>query len=408
MPANEANVSPPSILLTEAGRQDQFLRQFTRFASLSIGALTLTSCGVFSFLHSANVIRKTAASPYHAKVPVIRWHRASLGSQALLKEGTAISSVLPGPSGRIYYGTGNSFGTSNVIGWYNPDTGHSAWYRIPKVPPFPRQSGFQTSHLTLSESTYWGAVDLIVSGNYTIWYHHWGYVGGLTTRGRFVPGDYAIVGPTAHRKVSTASIQTAFGGNPTLRVMNTENKQMLSYPMPTSLSSPVGIAFGQKTNHIWLLDPNTLWRLNTASRQWTPVTTSAMGDFFVGMGEWHWGLWVVDANGNIDTIGNKGHLIAISHVPIHPIAAKGAGQYGIWLVSKHHLILWEPHQPIKTWSWPHLSYPVPASSTQQGLLADWPPLPHIQKGPHDVLDIGYGPFIGQAYFKAKIISPASH
>ncbi|MCL4494670.1 MAG: hypothetical protein M1294_07600 [Firmicutes bacterium] len=383
------------------------MKQFIRFAALTVTAGALTGCGLFSSPHSSRTVRRVSATTRRIDVPVIKWHPVSVGGQGLLKEDTSISSVLPGPSGRIYYGTSNPLGDSNVIGWYNPENGHNGWTHVPRMPDFPRQSVFQTNDLTLSESAYWGAVDLIVSGADTVWYRHWGYVGGLTGSGRFVPGDYAIPGPTVHKNFSTVSVHTSFDGTPQVQVMNTQTKQMQSYPMP-SRSSPVAISFGQNVQHIWLLDPNTLWELDAKTRQWTPFATSALGDFFVSMGQFHSSLWILDANGNIGAIRN-GHLRWVGHVPTHPITAETAGHNGLWLVSRHHLMLWFAHQPVRKWQWPRLSYPTSAtqwSTPGSPTPSDWPPLPHILRGPHDVLDIGYGTFIGQAYFVMKTVSAA--
>lgn len=366
----------------------------------------LTGCGLSSSPHSPapkGAVKQAVA--HRVEVPVVHWHQVALGGQAQLKKGLAISSVLPGPSGRIYYGTANPWGSSNIIGWYSPKTGHSSWRQVPSTAAFPRQSTLQANHLTSLQSSYWGAVDLIVGGAYTIWYRHWGYVGGLTAQGHFVPGDYAVVGPTAHKNFSTVSIQTAFGQIPEVRIMNTQTKKIAFYPLPSD-SSPIAVAFDQKPSHIWLMDPNTLWRLNASTHQWTPISTAPLGGFFVSMGQFPSGLWVVNANGNIGVIRQQQHLIWIGHVPMHPIAAQTASVHGLWLASKHHLALWLHGHPVKEWSWPRLNYPF-QGLTRASSSPNWPPLPHIQEGASHVLDIGYGPFIGQAYLTTKTFSRSS-
>lgn len=365
----------------------------------------INGCGTSSAPRPRSVHTALRSQRQVTMIPIVHWHPVSMGSEVLLNEGTAISSVLPGPAHRIYYGTSNPLGDSTVIGWYNPQSAHNHWTNVPQVPYFPAHAGITASNLNMSQSSYWGSVDLVVSGSHTVWYRHWGYVGGWTSHGRFVPGDYAIPGPTVNQSLYTASVYTSFHGTRLVRIMDVKTKQMHSYPLPDN-ESPVDIAFGHRPDHIWLLTANTLWELNTQTNQWSPRVQSTTGDFFVSMGHFNSRLWIVDANGNIGVIQNQ-KVRWIAHTHLNPIAAATAGQNGLWMVSIHHLSLWLPHHPLSQWSWPHLRYPRPAGSWGQhgnSVPPDWPPIPHIHLGPHNVLEIGYGTYIGQAYFRARTLS----
>ncbi|OLZ10986.1 hypothetical protein [Sulfobacillus thermosulfidooxidans] len=378
------------------------IRQYVQYSLILASAILLSGCHATSSQPQKKPIQTASRATRYVSMPVIQWHPVSVGPEVLLDEGTAISSVLAGPDGRIYYGTSNPLGDSTVIGWYNPQSGKNLWRTVPWTPYFPSHSGLTASNLSLSQSAYWGAVDLIVSGAHTVWYRHWGYVGGWTNENRFVPGDYAIPGPTVHRNPYTASVYTSFQGTQLVRIMNVNTKQMQSYPLPSN-ATPVAIAFGHSSQHVWLLSANTLWELNTQDNQWTPEAQAPTGDFFVSMGQFRSGLWIVDANGNIGLIQHQ-QIQWIAHLSLSPIAAETAGHDGLWLASVHHLTLWLPHHAIKQWSWPKLSYPAPASTWSQhgsNTPPDWPPIPHITMGPHHVLEIGYGTDIGQAYFRAE-------
>lgn len=374
-----------------------------RWGIVAASAAILAGCGALPHPPSAAPVQTAVRKPERVTVPVIQWHAVSVGPEVLLNEGTSISSVLPGPGGRIYYGTSNPLGDSSTIGWYSPESRRNIWTAVPATRDFPPQAGISAQSLNLSQSSYWGAVNLVVSGTHTVWYRHWGYVGGWTASSRFVPGDYAIPGPTVHRSNYTASVYTSFQGAQMVRLMNIRTRQMQSFALPET-EDPVAIAFGSSHN-LWLLTADTLWSLNTAQALWTPAATAPGGDFFVAMGNLPRSLWIVDANGNVGFISGTDTVHWTAHLHLNPLAAQPAGPSGLWIASLHHLSLWLPGHPLRQWPWPSLAYPSPASRWPRhgaGAPPDWPPMPHLATGPHGALDMGYGTFIGQAALSTRL------
>jgi hypothetical protein len=341
--------------------------------------------------------------------PEIQWRPVSIGPEVLLNEGTAISSVLAGPKGRIYYGTSNPLGDTSVIGWYNFASHHNQWQDVPPTTAFPAHAGINNAALNISESSYWGAVDLVVSGMHTVWYRHWGYVGGWTSSNVFVPGDYAIPGPTVTFDNYTASVYTSFQGSQLLRMMHLSNRQMQSYPLPSS-EDPAAIAFGKSHETVWLLTADTLWSFNTAQDVWTPVMEAASGDFFVAMGHMGPMLWVLNADGGIAEVHSDNRVTWVAQLHLSPLSAEPDGVSGLWIASLRHLTLWIPGKPQRQWLWPTLRYPSPASqwsSSGSSAPPDWPPIPHLAVGAGHSVDIGYGTYIGQASFASKRVTVIS-
>ncbi|AUW92904.1 MAG: hypothetical protein OWR62_02200 [Sulfobacillus thermotolerans] len=375
---------------------------------LAIAATALTGCGSSSPMPAQGPIQN---APKHTKTLItanVSWQSVSIGPEVLLNEGTAISSVLWGPDQRIYYGTSNPLGDSTTIGWYNFATHRNVWTTVPPTTAFPSGSGLNPHTLSLAQSAYWGAVDLVVSGSDTVWYRHWGYVGGWTRTGAFVPGDYGIPGPTVHAQNETASVYTSFQGSQLVRIMNTTTRHMQSFTLP-SPEDPVAIAFARRPGYLWLLTADALWSLDIAQNLWTPVVSAAPGDFFVAMGHQTGPspLWLLDANGNIGEVLHHTTLQWIAHLHLSPLAAQSATQHGLWIAGLRHLSLWIPGQPLQQWPWPSLSYPASAASFSHhtvGVTANWPPIPHIVAGPEGQLLIGYGTDIGQARVVAKRIT----
>ncbi|MDA8195438.1 MAG: hypothetical protein M0Z53_15800 [Thermaerobacter sp.] len=343
---------------------------------------------------------RPAASPVASiqtvMVPKIRWYPATLGPEVLLNEGVQISSVLAGPAGRIYYGTSNPLADTNIIGWLSPATGQNAWRAVPAVvPPFP--SATSQHGLNLTQSAYWDAVDLIIAGSHNVWYRHWGYVGGWSASGRFVPGDYTIPGPTVHRGTWTAAVHTTFSGQSDVRLMNLTTRLSLVYPLPDS--QPVqALAFsGTGKPTLWLMTETGLWRL-AGNGTWTLLASLPSGDFFVSLGHWSQSLWIIDANGQVGVVGTAG-IEWRNTLPLSPLEAVTAGNNGLWVVSPRHLSLWVPGRRLQSWLWPKDPYPAPASTwptNGANTPPDWPPIPHISSGPNGTLDMGYGTWIGQA------------
>lgn len=348
---------------------------------------------------------------HREEIPVLRWFSVPVGSEVQLNEGTSVSSVVEGPQHRIYYGTENPLADANAIGFINPHTGNRVWSTVPTVsPPFP--TGAEPTNLSQNQAAYWGDVKLVVSGQHTVWYRHWGYVGGWTKSKKFVPGAYGISGPTVSEGNWTASAHATFSGNATLRVMNVPNKTMISYPLP-STEAPMAVAFSAHQHSVWVLTSSALWQLSRASGQWQSVATPGAADFFVAMGQASWGVWVVDANGNVDTVNPETGLQHLATLDVSPLTAVSAGGYGLWIASPNHLTLWRLHGSTQQWKWPRPVYPAPASSwptTGQNAPPDWPPLPHLAPAPAGAVDIGYGTWVGQATFhtvdvRSKVIPP---
>lgn len=369
---------------------------------LGAGAL-LTGCGLAATPPQTPVhsVEKIAWHP--VSIPSVRWRPVSIGPEVLLNEGGQISSVLAGPSGRIYYGTSNPLADSSTIGWINPLTNRNQWAFVPKVSPlFPR--GSHLTNLNLTESAYWGSVDLVVSGSHNVWYRHWGYIGGWSSNGKFVPGAYAVPGPTVHQGNLTASVNSNFTGVEVIKLMNVVSHALSLYKLP-SQEAPVSMAFDPNNSHVlWLLTSTALWQLNIASGQWNEIAALGSGDFFVSLGHWGQTLWVIDANGGIGTISQASGIHWLTTLSVSPLKAVTAGTRGLWVVSLHHLSLWRPNQPLKQWSWPKLKYPDPAAKWPvQGAQTppDWPPIPHINPGPHNTVVLGYGTWIGQARLQVK-------
>ncbi|MCL4351312.1 MAG: hypothetical protein M1499_03325 [Firmicutes bacterium] len=363
---------------------------------LSVGLLWLTAgCGLSSIPVkntppvALRLVREDKTS--------LTWYPVTVGPEVLLNEGTSISSVMSGPHGRIYYGTGDPLADADVIGWLDPASGQSDWSSVPPVnPEFPPNSEPET--LTQTQSSFWSQVDLVVSGAHTVWYRHWGYIGGWTANGSFVPGAYGIPGPTVTDGPWTASVRLSFSGTAALRVMNVATKAISAFSLP-SAQTPIDLAFGSTPNHIWLLTSSELWQFNMASGSWNPAAILSSGDFFVAMGQSALGTWIIDANGNIGTIKSQGGIDWITTLNVTPLSAISGPNNGIWIAGTRHLTLWRPNFPLTQWQWPKDPYPAPASTwPTQSLNAppDWPPLPHLAAGPNGSLDIGYGTYIGQA------------
>lgn len=362
--------------------------------------LLISGCGVVT----KPVVTGPLPIAYHRhreEVPVLQWFSVPVGTEVQLNEGTSVSSVVEGPQQRIYYGTENPLADANAIGFVNPHTGNRVWSAVPTVsPPFP--TGTEPTNLSQNQAAYWGAVKLVVSGQDTVWYRHWGYVGGWTKSERFVPGAYGISGPTVTEGHWTASAHATFSGNTSLRVMNVANKALTSYPLP-SPESPIAVAFSAHQHSVWVLTSSALWQLSRASGQWQSVATPAAADFFVAMGQAPWGVFVVDANGNVDTVNPQAGLEHLATLTVSPLSAVSAGQYGLWIASRNHLTLWRLHGPVQQWKWPRPVYPAPASSwptTGQNAPPDWPPLPHLAATSAGAVDIGYGTWVGQATFRS--------
>lgn len=370
---------------------------------LALAATALCGCGSVHASQPHNApIQKSLRKTDSVLTPVIQWRSVSVGPEVLLDEGTSISTVLAGPKGRVYYGTENPLGDSSVIGWYNFSSGVNRWQDVPARVEFPLQANINTQSLNISQASYWGSVDLVVSGAHTVWYRHWGYVGGWTSANKFVPGDYAIPGPTVTAGRYTASVYTSFSGTQLVRIMNLLNRHIQSYPLPSS-EDPVAIAFGSTHGTIWLLTPGKLWSLNTAAGTWTPVAEAASGDFFVAMGHLDSSLWVINADGGIARI-RSGAVQWEAHLPITPLSAEPDGVSGLWIASLHHLSLWIPGQPLQQWLWPTATYPAPAShwpTTGSAAPPDWPPIPHLAVGARGTIVLGYGPYIGEASVVAE-------
>lgn len=379
----------------------------SKVAWLLLLAIPVAGCGVV-----AQPTKSPRPIAYHLireQVPGLQWFRVPMGTEVQLNEGTSVSSVVAGPNQRIYYGTGDPLADANVIGWINPGTGNRAWSSVPAVSPaFPANA--EPTNLSQNQSAYWGEVSLVVSGQHTVWYRHWGYVGGWTKSGRFVPGAYGIPGPTVTQGSWTASAHATFTGNVTLRIMDVANKAMTTYPLP-STETPIAVAFSPHQRRVWVLTASALWQLSRSAGQWQSIATPAPGDFFVAMGQSPWGVWIVDANGNIDTINSNGSMKRLASLHESPLTAVSAGIYGLWIASRQHLTLWRLHGPSKRWTWPSVTYPPPASqwpTTGNSAPPDWPPLPHLATAIAGSVDIGYGTWVGQAAFhtievRAKVL-----
>ena len=339
---------------------------------------------------------------YHTVwMPQFSWYPISVGPPVLLAEGAQVSSVLAGPQGRLYYGTANPLGNADTIGWYDPKTRVNHWTSVPAVnPPFPKNSDMGT--LNVQQSASWGGVDLVVSGQHNVWYRHWGYVGGWSAvNGKFVPGDYAIPGPTVTAGQWTASAATTFSGLTDIKLMNLNTHQVVTRNVPSN-TLPVALAItGSQgsTPTVWMISSQTVWMLNGLSTVWQPVASLSSNDFFVAMGRWGHVLWTVDANGNIDRISLLAGLVPIATVPASPLAAVSAPENGLWISSPHHILLWVPHQPLKRWIEPTSPYPAPASTwatTGTNEPPDWPPVAQISAGPAETVIIGEGTWLGVA------------
>ncbi|MHB1955036.1 MAG: hypothetical protein ACYCOU_14965 [Sulfobacillus sp.] len=334
----------------------------------------------------------------------LHWHPITVGPEVLLNEGTSISSILSGPDGRIYYGTGNPLADADVIGWLNPVNGQNTWASVPQVnPEFPL--GTEPATLSQTQSAFWSQVDLVVSGAHTVWYRHWGYIGGWTTAQAFVPGVYGIPGPTITDGPWTASVRSTFSGAQSLRIMDVATKSISIFPLPSN-QPPIDIAFGDNAKILWLATSSELWQFSVKRGTWLPRATLSSADFFVGMGHSTMGTWVVDANGNIGLIDLQGGIRWIANLTVSPLVAIAGPDNGLWIASRHHLTLWRPGLAVQEWNWPKSVYPSPASHWPTQTLnapPDWPPLPHLAAGPDGSLDIGYGTWIGQAQLHTVLI-----
>ncbi len=317
-----------------------------------------------------------------------------------------MSSVLAGPGGRIYYGTANPLADDAVIGWINPATQANHWTTVPGInPPFPASAGLDA--LDAQQSAAWGGVSLVDAGTRTIWYRHWGYVGGVTVRsGHFVSGNYSIPGPTVDTAQWSVSVSTTFAGLSRVVRLNNRTGRITVIPLPSAVNNPLAMALSGGTTtvppRITLLTNNTLWTLSPDGH-WTSAWNLTMpGDFFVAMGEWGSQLWTLDANGNIDRWA-EGRLMPAGHVNAAPLGAVSAPGQGLWITSPHGLVLWRPRAALKTWPWPKSFYPSPASgwpTTGSSEPPDWPPTSHISAGPHQSAVIGNGIWIGVAKLEA--------
>lgn len=359
-------------------------------------SLLLTSCGIPV---------ATGPSPqrhvrYHeVTTPRVSWYPVDMGPEVLLGEGIQVSSVLPGPKGRIYYGTSDPLGDASSIGWYDPKTADNVVSTVPEVTPeFPKNAGL--SNLSLSASAYWGAVSLVVAGQKNVWYRHWGYVGAWSSKtGKFIAGDYALPGPTVTQGAWTASVESTFSGQGQVKLMNLATKHVETVPLPDN-QSVVDIALTVTPKPtVWLLSSATLWSLSIPSGSWQSVASLSSGNFFVAMGRWPSGPWIVDADGDVGRVERGQGIHWMATLSISPLAATSAGSRGLWVASPHHIALWEPHTALKTWDFPRDPYPKPASTWATSGSAeppDWPPMANISAGPHGSVIIGYGTFIGEA------------
>lgn len=364
---------------------------------LAIGVSLLSGCGIFTSSSPVHKVSIAHVRMHKILSPHIRWFSATLGPEVLLNDGAQVSSVLSGPQGRIYYGTSSPLADANTIGWINPRTAQNQWQTVPKVSPHYPSHASQSA-LGLSQSTYWNAVDLIVAGQHTVWYRHWGYVGGWAQNGKFIPGDYTIPGPTVTQGQWTASIHTTFQGQSTLHLANLANKTSTTISLP-HVHSVQSLTFVGSSPTLWLMSQTGLWRMQTDHR-WVLVDRIQAGDFFVSFGHWTHRLWIVDANGRVGTVSSS-RIVWKTTLPISPLGVVTAGSNGLWIARQHHLSLWIPGQKMISWPWPQAIYPSPASgwpTSGPNAPADWPPIAHISPGPHGTLDIGYGPWIGQASF----------
>lgn len=363
-----------------------------------LAAVGLAGCGIKAASPTAHhTFRKKVSVSRKAPVkPAIRWTPVSVGSEVLLNEGTSISSIVPGPNGRIYYGTGNPLGDAASIGWINLKTQNNHVSNVPTVSPqFPQGAKVMASNVT--QSSYWGQVDLVVSGSHTIWYRHWGYIGGWTVAGKFVPGTYAIPEPTVHRSHITASLRMTFTGQQSLRIFNTQSRQLQSFQAAFH-QMPLGISLNPQAQQVWVLTSNAIWRFNIRTNSWRQIALASTG-FYVAMGQWKNTIWVVNSSGRIGTITANDKIMWLGSSHTTPLTAIGT-QHSIWIAGLHHLTRWNPKQSLQQWTWPKLQYPNPAQTwAVNGTKAppNWPPLPHLSAGPmHGVL-IGYGTLIGEIH-----------
>lgn len=371
-----------------------------RAGILTVLASTLAGCGL------GTAAPVSAPSHPHPQirtmwVPHVTWHPVSVGSPVLLAEGAQISSVLAGPQGRIYYGTTNPLENANVIGWINPTTGANQWTSVPSAnPPFPKSAGMD--NLNAQQAALWDGVSLVVSGRDTVWYRHWGYVGGwLVQSGRFTPGDYADPGPTVTDGQWTASLSTTFAGATTLRLMNLQTRAVTVHPIPPS-TPPVALSLANNPSGpptIWMLSNQTVWVMPGGSTHWQSVASLEDSDFFVAMGQWGDTMWTIDADGNIDEVTQANGLSPVATVSVSPLDALSAPNGGLWIASPNHLSLWEPHQPLKSWSLPKSPYTAPASTwaiSGPNEPPNWPPAAHLSQGANGSALVGIGTWIGTA------------
>ncbi|NMP22168.1 hypothetical protein [Sulfobacillus harzensis] len=341
-------------------------------------------------------------------VPQVKWYPVSVGDPVLLAEGAQISSVLMGPQNRIYYGTTNPFGNADVLGWINPSTLRNQWVSVPSAnPPFPPNSGL--NNLSPEESASWGGVSLIVSGSHNVWYRTWGYVGAWSAdTGRFVPGGYNVPGPTVTNGTWTASVASNFVGQSHLTLMNVRTRKTSTITLPDN-AEPVAVSLtsgsGQAQPTVWLETNQSLLKVRPGTHTLTPVATLPTTDFFVAMGLWGSSVWTVDADGNIARAA-EGQLKPIATVNISPLNAVSAPNGGLWMISPHHLALWEPHQRLRTWAEPQSAYTDPATSwpiSGSNEPPNWPPSPHLSGGTALSAIVGDGTWIGIGQFVKKTV-----
>ncbi len=375
--------------------------------AMALTACSLAGCGGFTQAAVPTPIKIAAARPNRTETPHVTWYPVSVGSPRLLAEGAQVSSVLSGPKGRIYYGTVNPWADAAAIGWLNPAAHVNHWTSVPSAnPPFPAQSGLNA--LDAQQAAAWGGVSLIEAGSRTIWYRHWGYVGGwLAATARFVSGGYNIPGPTVDNAEWSVSVSSTFSGMSQIAIENNPSGRVRNIPLPNSVNNPVAIALTGGTTTVpplvTLMTNNTLFTLSPDGHWSSAWNLSISGDFFVAMGQWGSELWTLDANGNIDQWAG-GRLHSVGHVRLAPLGAVSAPGQGLWIATPHDLVLWQPRSALKSWPWPQSVYPAPASSwptTGASEPPDWPPASHISAGPHQSAIIGNGIWIGVATLTAS-------
>lgn len=373
-------------------------------SALALTAVCVSGCGGLS--QSAGPSRIAASRPPQTGAPSLTWYPVNVGSPTLFAEGAQVSSVLAGPYGRIYYGTVNPLADASVIGWINPATQANHWTTVPGTePPFPASAGLNA--LGAQQSAAWGGVSLVDAGTRTIWYRHWGYVGGLSVdTGHFVLGDYNIPGPTVDTAQWSVSVSTTFAGLSRVALLNNRTGRISNIPLPSSVNNPLAMALSVGTTTIppliTLMTNNTLWMLSPGGPWTSAWNLTIPGDFFVAMGQWGSRLWTLDANGTIDRwVGSR--LMTVGHINVAPLGAVSAPGQGLWITTPHGLVLWRPHEALKTWPWPKSLYPKPASgwpTTGSSEPPDWPPATHISAGPNQSAVIGSGIWIGVATLEA--------